>query len=57
MQYPALPKAAGVAAVRALLQTVRPSGLLVAVHHDLQTRGESPPSQSWTGVANLKVAG
>ena len=35
MQYPALPKAAGQAAVRALLGTVRPGGLLVAVYHDL----------------------
>jgi SAM-dependent methyltransferase len=35
MQYPALPKAAGVAAVRALLDTVRPGGLLLAVYHDL----------------------
>jgi SAM-dependent methyltransferase len=35
MQYPALPKAAGAAAVRALLDTVRPYGLLLAVHHDL----------------------
>lgn len=31
MQYPALPKAAGEAAVRALLDTVRPGGLLLAV--------------------------
>jgi SAM-dependent methyltransferase len=35
MQYPALPKAAGEAAVRALLDTVRPDGLLLAVYHDL----------------------
>ena len=35
MQYPALPKAAGEAAVRALLDAVRPGGLLVAVYHDL----------------------
>lgn len=34
MQYPALPKAAGEAAVRALLGTVRPGGLLLAVYHD-----------------------
>jgi SAM-dependent methyltransferase len=34
MQYPALPKAAG-EAVRALLATVRPGGLLLAVDHDL----------------------
>jgi SAM-dependent methyltransferase len=35
MQYPALPKAAGEAAVRTLLDTVRPGGLLLAVYHDL----------------------
>src|ERR671922_984650 len=35
MQYPALPKAAGEATVRALLGTVRPGGLLLAVYHDL----------------------
>ena len=35
MQYPALPKAAGDAAVRALLDAVRPGGLLLAVYHDL----------------------
>jgi len=35
LQYPALPKAAGEATVRALLDTVRPGGLLLAVYHDL----------------------
>jgi SAM-dependent methyltransferase len=35
MQYPALPKAAGEPAVRRLLDTVRPGGLLLAVYHDL----------------------
>jgi len=35
LQYPALPKAAGDVAVRALLDTVRPGGLLLAVYHDL----------------------
>lgn len=35
MQYPALPKAGGEGAVRRLLDTVRPSGLLLAVYHDL----------------------
>jgi SAM-dependent methyltransferase len=35
MQYPALPKAAGDTAVRVLLGTVRPGGLLLAVYHDL----------------------
>ena len=35
LQYPALPKAAGDAAVRTLLDAVRPGGLLLAVYHDL----------------------
>lgn len=35
LQYPALPKAAGTAAVEALLDTVRPGGTLLAVYHDL----------------------
>jgi SAM-dependent methyltransferase len=35
MQYPALPKAGGEAVVRALLDTVRPGGWLLAVYHDL----------------------
>ena len=35
LQYPALHKAAGEGAVRALLDTVRPGGLLLAVYHDL----------------------
>ena len=35
MQYPALAKASGEAAVRSLLATVRPGGLLLAVYHDL----------------------
>jgi SAM-dependent methyltransferase len=36
LQYPALPKAAGDAAVRTLLGTARPGGLLLAVFHDLE---------------------
>ena len=35
MQYPALPKSAGEAAVQTLLDAVRPDGLLLAVYHDL----------------------
>jgi hypothetical protein len=35
LQYPALPKAAGEQAVRRLLDTVRPRGLMLAVYHDL----------------------
>lgn len=35
MQYPALRKSVGATAVRTLLDTVRPGGLLLAVYHDL----------------------
>src|SRR3546814_10724662 len=35
VQYPALPKAAGEGSARALLDTVRPGGILLAVYHDL----------------------
>jgi SAM-dependent methyltransferase len=35
MQYPALPKAGGEDAVKRLLGTARPGGLLLAVYHDL----------------------
>lgn len=35
MQYPALPKAAGEVALRALLNAVQPGGVLLAVYHDL----------------------
>ena len=36
LQYPALPKVAGVQAIRSLLSTVRhPGGVLLAVYHDL----------------------
>lgn len=35
LQYPALPKTSGEDAVRGLLETVRPGGLLLAVFHDL----------------------
>ncbi len=35
LQYPALPKAAGEPAVRALLDRLRPGGTLLAVSHDL----------------------
>jgi SAM-dependent methyltransferase len=59
MQYPALPKAAGEAAVRALLDTVRPGGLLLAVYHDLtdehreqmKSRGVDPAD--YVGVDDL----
>jgi SAM-dependent methyltransferase len=50
LQYPALPKAGGEEAVRALLDTLRPGGVLLAVYHDLdhahhehmKTRGFDP---------------
>lgn len=35
MQYPALPVAAGADSVRALVDAVRPSGIVLAVFHDL----------------------
>ncbi len=35
LQYPALPKAAGDAAVRRLLDKLQPGGLLLATYHDL----------------------
>lgn len=35
LQYPALPKQAGARAVRTVLDTVRPGGVLLAVYHDL----------------------
>ena len=59
MQYPALPKAASEAAVRTLLDTVRPAGLLLAVYHDLdeehlkhmRSRGVDPAD--YVGVDDL----
>ncbi len=50
MQYPALPKAAGVISVMTLLNTVRPGGVLLAIYHDLdhehrehmKSRGNDP---------------
>ena len=35
LHYPALPKASGTDAMRALLDSVRPGGILLAVYHDL----------------------
>jgi SAM-dependent methyltransferase len=60
MQYPALPKAAGADAVRALLDTVRPAGVLLAVYHDLdhdhrehmRSRGVDP--DDYVGVDDLR---
>jgi SAM-dependent methyltransferase len=61
MQYPALPKAAGETPVRALLDTVRPGGLLLAVYHDLddehrehmKSRGIDPAD--YVGADDLPV--
>jgi SAM-dependent methyltransferase len=60
MQYPALPKAAGEVAVRSLLATVRPGGLLLAVYHDLddehrehmKSRGVDP--KDYVGADDLR---
>lgn len=60
MQYPALPKAAGEAAARALLDMVRPGGLLLAVYHDLddehrehmKSRGTDPAD--YVGAEDLE---
>ncbi|MGO9873077.1 MAG: class I SAM-dependent methyltransferase [Acidimicrobiia bacterium] len=59
LQYPALPKAAGEAAVRTLLDAVSPGGLLLAVYHDLddehhkhmKSRGVDP--SDYVGVDEL----
>jgi SAM-dependent methyltransferase len=59
LQYPALPKAAGETALQALLDTVRPGGLLLAVYHDLsdehrehmKSRGIDPAD--YVGVDDL----
>ena len=60
MQYPALPKAAGEAAMRALLDTVRRGGLLLAIYHDLndehrehmKSRGVNPAD--YVGADDLR---
>lgn len=61
LQYPALPKVAGELAVRALLETVRASGLLLAVYHDLdddhrehmKSRGVDPAD--YVGADDLRL--
>ena len=57
MQYPALPKAAGEAAVRALLGTVRPGGLLLAVYHDLSDEHREHMKSQGTDPADYVDAG
>jgi SAM-dependent methyltransferase len=59
MQYPALPKAAGEGAVRTLLDTVRPGGLLLAVYHDLDDehrehmRSQGVDPEDYVGAEDL----
>jgi SAM-dependent methyltransferase len=61
LQYPALPKAAGEDAVRALLGAVGPGGVLLAVYHDLddehrahmKERGFDP--DDYVGVDDLRA--
>jgi SAM-dependent methyltransferase len=52
MQYPALPKAAGEAPVRALLETVRPGGMLLAVYHDLSDEHRAHMKERGTDPAD-----
>ncbi len=47
MQYPALPKAAGEAAVWRLLDTEGPGGLLLAVYQDLDDKLDSGKGAAW----------
>jgi hypothetical protein len=59
MQYPAPPKGTGEVAVRALLEAVRPGGLVLAVYHDLgdehrermKSRGVDPADHMLTTAA------
>jgi SAM-dependent methyltransferase len=53
MQYPALPKAAGEAAVRSLLQTVRSGGSLFIVSHDLDDDHRRRMKSHGTDPANF----
>ena len=57
MQYPALPKAAGEAAMRALLDAVRPGGVRLAVHHDLERTGEGirPDQPCSVGLGSHRI--
>jgi SAM-dependent methyltransferase len=57
VQYPALPKAAGEGAVRALLNTVRPGGLLLAVYHDLDDEHREHMKSRGVDPANYVDAG
>ena len=59
LQYPALPKEAGDDGVRALLDAVRPGGLLLAVYHDLDSahrehmRGRGIDPDDYVGIDDL----
>lgn len=55
MQYPALPKATGQAAVRALLGTVRPGGLLLAVYHNLNDEHREHMKSQGTDPATMSM--
>jgi SAM-dependent methyltransferase len=61
MQYPALPKAAGDGAIRTLLETVRPGGLVLAVYHDLDDehrehmRAQGDDPADFVGVDDLRL--
>ena len=56
MQYPALPTAAGEAAARTLLDTVRPRGLLLAVYHEINrehVKAQGVDPADYIGADNL----
>jgi SAM-dependent methyltransferase len=61
LQYPALPKGAGEAAVLALLDAVRPGGLLLAVYHDLDDehrehmKAQGTDPAAYVGADDLRV--
>lgn len=56
LQYPALPKAPGDAAVQELLATVRPGGVLLAVYHDLDHEHREHMKERGTDPADYVMA-
>ena len=60
VQYPALPKASGEAAVRTLLDSIRPGGVFLAVYHDLDDehrehmKAKSFDPADYVGAADLE---
>jgi SAM-dependent methyltransferase len=52
LQYPALPERAGDAAVQALLASVRPGGVLLAVYHDLDDEHRAHMKERGVDVAD-----